>query len=158
MPVALTGEQVWKEIESGMFAVLGYVNPQGEARTSGIVYHVRDRRLYIGVYRDSWKARHIASNPRVSLTVALPRRIPFFPWVKIPPATITFQGEAEVRDFDGVAPAIGRALVSGLELEADPAAALAVIQVKPRGEFLTYGIGVPLRTMTKPGQAAGRAP
>ncbi|MFQ5695443.1 MAG: hypothetical protein ACE5HB_05595 [Terriglobia bacterium] len=158
MSLTLTSEQVWKEIESGMFAVLGFVNPRGESRSSGIVYHVRDRQLYISVYRDSWKARHIAKHPGVSLTITLPKRISFLPWVKIPPATITFQADAEVHDFGGVDPAIGRALLKGLELNVDPATVIAIIRVKPRGEFLTYGIGVSLRTMMKPEQAAGRAP
>ena len=50
-----------------MFAVLSYVTPKSHARSAGIVYTVRDRVLYIGTGKDSWKAKHIVRNPNVAL-------------------------------------------------------------------------------------------
>ena len=92
----LTPEQVWTEIDKNMFAVLGMVTARQEARTAGIVYMTRDHTLYIGSAKDAWKVKHVSANPNVSLTVAIPKSIPFMPWIKIPAATITFQGTATV--------------------------------------------------------------
>ncbi len=158
MAAPVTTDSVWNAMERQLFAVLGFVTPKGEARTAGIVYIVRSRLIYIGTGRDSWKARHIAKNPHVSLTVTIPKRIPFWPWIKIPAATITSQGRAEVQAVEAVEPKILQALTHGVELEPDAAANFAVIKVKPCGEFVTYGVGVPLLTMRKPEQARGRAP
>ena len=49
MPASLTNNQVWTVIEKQMFAVLGTITPKGQPRTSGIVYKVRDKKLYIGL-------------------------------------------------------------------------------------------------------------
>ncbi len=157
MPAPVTTDRIWKEVQAQLFAVLGFVNPKGEARTSGIVYVVRNRQLYIIVGRHSWKARHIARNPKVSLTVTIPKRIPFLPWIKIPAATITFQGDAEVHASSEIDPEIRHALTRDVKLDPDPAK-YVIIKVKPSGEFLTYGIGVTLPTMRKPEEASGRAP
>jgi hypothetical protein len=156
MPATLTTDQVWQEIEGQMFAVLGHVTPKGEPRTSGIVYTVRNRQLCIGVYRESWKPRHIAHHPRVALTVTIPKRIPFLPWVKIPPATITFQGEAEVIPFEQADAEARRALLAGVQHA--PGVKMDMIRIKPTGEFLTYGVGVSMNTMRRPHDATGRAP
>jgi Pyridoxamine 5'-phosphate oxidase len=101
MPANITTDRVWRELEERSFALLGYVTPRGEAPSTGIVYVVRDRQLYITTGRSSWKARHIAFNPDVSLTVAIPKRIPFVPWIQIPAATITFVGDALGLRFRG---------------------------------------------------------
>lgn len=156
MPATITTDQVWEEIEGQMFAVLGHVTPKGEPRTSGIVYTVRNRQLYIGVHRQSWKPRHIARHPRVSLTVTVPKRIPFLPWVKIPPATITFQGEAEVMPFEQADAKAQQALLRDVQIA--PGVQRDMIKVTPTGEFLTYGVGVSMNTMRRPHDATGRAP
>ncbi len=158
MAAPVTTDLIWKEIAAQQFAVLGFVSPQSHARTSGIVFVVRDRQLYIGIYKNSWKAKHLARNPNVSLTVTVPKRIPFLPWIKIPAATITFQGTAELHGLGEMDPEIQRALTDGLELDSESLANYAVVKVRPRGKFLTYGVGVPLRTMRKPQEARGRAP
>jgi hypothetical protein len=156
MPATITTDQVWREIEAQMFAVLGHVTPKGEPRTSGIVYTVRNRRLYIGVYRESWKPRHIARYPRVSVTVTLPKRIPFMPWVKLPPATISFQGTAEVMPFEEADAGAQEALQGG-GVEHPPDVKMDMIKITPAGEFLTYGVGVSMSTMRRPDDATGRA-
>ena len=157
MPAAPSTDLVWKEIQRQMFAVLGFVSATGEARTAGIVYVVRGRELFLGTSRNSWKARHIAKNPKVSLTVTIPKRIPLFPWVKIPPATVTFQGNAAVSGLDEVSADVRRALFRGLELDAATREGICIIRVAPRGEFVTYGVGVSLLTMRHPEEARGRA-
>src|SRR6266566_9114587 len=56
----LTSAQVWHELAKASFAVVSYVTPAGAPRSSGVVYTVVGRRLYLAVAPDSWKARHIA--------------------------------------------------------------------------------------------------
>jgi hypothetical protein len=158
MPANLTTADVWRQVEKHSFAVLSFVTARGEARTAGILYAVHDRQLYIVTGHDSWKIRHIISNPHVSLTVTIPKRIPFVPWVQIPAATISFQGEASVHGVDDVPPEIPRTLLRGLEMTHAQRSEVAVIRIRPAGRFVTYGVGVPLRTMRKPEAARGQAP
>ena len=156
MPASITTDQVWEELERQLFAVVGMVTASGQARTAGIVYVVRDRNLYFTTSRDAWKAKHIAKNPRVSLTVTIPKRIPLMPWIGIPAATITFQGEASIHRLEDVDSEIHETLTRDLEVDAAFIADACVIRVRPEGHFLTYGVGVPLRTMRRPHEAAAR--
>lgn len=158
MPAPITTDYVWSEVEKRLFAVLSYVTPRGEARSAGIVYVVRDRTLYIGTGKDSWKARHIAKNPSVALNVNIPKRIPFVPWVKIPDATISFAGRARVLPLDETDPKILDALLQGMVDDPEIREGNAVLEVRPVGDFVTYGVGVPLLAMRDPKKASGRAP
>jgi predicted pyridoxine 5'-phosphate oxidase superfamily flavin-nucleotide-binding protein len=158
MPATLTTDQVWREVEKEFFAVLGAVTARGEPRTVGIGYVVRDRRLYIASDRSAWKVRHIRGNPNVSLTVTIPKRLPFLPWIKIPAATITFQGEAVVHGLDEVPEEIPRTLLKDLKMDPAEMAETCILEVRPRGRFLTYGVGVSLSTMRVPEEATGQAP
>ena len=141
-----------------LFAVLGMVNPKGEARTVGIIYIVHDHKLYISTEKEAWKTRHIQSNPHVSITVPIAKRIPFMPWIKIPAATITFSGMAKVLDARNVQVDILHALFHGLETNQEMLAATVIFEIEPQGEFVTYGIGIPLMQMRFREKARGRAP
>jgi len=44
----------------------------------------------------------------------------------------------------------------GQEEEVDKLGAMCVIEVEPVGEFITYGVGVPMMTMRTPEKARGR--
>lgn len=158
MTVELTSDQVWEEIEKQLFAVLGMVNASNEARTVGIVYVVRDRRLYIGTDKDAWKVRYVAQNPHVSLTVPVHKSIPLMPWMKIPAATITFSGEAKVLEVAETSPEILEALFRGITIDEEFRADSRVIEVVPIKAFLTYGIGVSLMQMRDTELARGRVP
>ena len=158
MPATITSEEVWREVEKHFFAVLAFTTSRGEARSAGIDYTVRDHELYIFTGINSWKVRHISANPHVSMTVIIPRRVPFMPWIPIPPATITFQGEATIHDPKDVPQDIMQKLVRGLKTTPEQMATACIIKVRPVGEFLTYGVGVSLRTMRRPEAARGRAP
>ena len=158
MPATISSADVWREIEKHFFAVLSFVTSRGEARSAGIVYTVRDRNVHIVTENTSWKVRHILANPHVSLTVTIPKRVPFMPWIPIPPATITFQGDASIHDIKEAPPEIIQKLLRGLKLSAEEMAALCIIKVRPAGEFVTYGVGVSMQTMRKPEAARGRAP
>ena len=158
MPAPVTTDLVWKEIERRNFGVLAFVTPGNKARSTGIVYVARNRQLFVGTRRASWKAKHIASNPHLSMTVTIPKRILFMPWIKIPAATITFSGKAALHNVDELPDEILHSLLRGVEADAERAAGIVIIRVQPEGDFLTYGVGVPLLTMRKPDQARGRTP
>jgi uncharacterized pyridoxamine 5'-phosphate oxidase family protein len=154
----LVSETVWKELERELFAVLGMVTAKGESRTIGVVYIVQDKRIYVLTGADTWKARHIQGNPNVSLTVPIPKRIPFLPWIKIPAATISFSGKANLVKAEKVDKEILHQLMRGQEEDLENLRSLSVIEIDPIGEFVTYGVGISLMTMRKPEKARGRAP
>ncbi len=152
----LNPQEVWHEMEKQLFAILGMVTAKGEARTVGVVYTVHGRSLLISSEKSAWKVRHIAQNPHVSLTIPIHKSIPIMPWVKIPAATITFSGEATIAAPTDLPAAALKPLFRGLELDAGVMEKMAVIQVKPVGEFITYGVGVSLMEMRHPEKARGR--
>lgn len=158
MSEKLSSEMVWKELQKELFAVLGVVTARGAARTVGVVYIVDDKKIYVLTSKDTWKARHILQNPNVSITIPIPKRIPLLPWIKIPSATISFSGLASIVDLEHVEADIQKALMGGKELVKDKMAALCVVVIEPIGDFLTYGVGIPLMTMRDPEKARGRAP
>jgi nitroimidazol reductase NimA-like FMN-containing flavoprotein (pyridoxamine 5'-phosphate oxidase superfamily) len=156
MILQLTIDQVWEEIEANLFAVLGMVTPAGEARTVGIVYVVDDHKLYIGTDKAAWKAKHIARNPHVSLTIPIAKRIPLLPWIKIPAATVTFSGVANVLEHREVKADVLKKLYRGVVKDEEALAASCVIEVTPQKDFITYGVGVSLMQMRFPDKARGR--
>ena len=158
MTEQLTTEQVWQAIEKELFAVLGMVTAKQEARTVGVVYVVRDRRLYIGTGRDTWKARHVAVNPHVSITIPIAKRIPLIPWIKIPAATITFCGTARVLEAGETPPEIMQTVFRGLAENEQLVADSCLIEVTPVRDFITYGVGVSLMQMRDTKKARGRVP
>ena len=157
MTVQLTSDQVWREIEKNLFAVLGLVTAKGEARTVGINYVIDDHKLYIGTDKTAWKTKHVMRNPHVSLTVPIAKRIPFMPWIKIPAATITFSGVANVREHTEIKADVPKKLYGDGAKDEKMMAGLCFIEVTPQKDFITYGVGIPLMQMRFPDKARGRA-
>jgi pyridoxamine 5'-phosphate oxidase-like protein len=153
----LTTEQVWRELAKASFAVVSYVTPSGEPRSSGVVYKALDRRLYIAVASDSWKARHIAASGRVSLTVTIRRGGVLSLVLPIPPATISFHAAAKVHAA-GSQVALSRSKELGALLPNERHGFAAIVEVIPEGEFVTYGVGVPLMDMRSPSLSRARVP
>jgi hypothetical protein len=152
---AVSPDTVWRAIENATFAVLGYVTPAGKPRTSGVMYAVQDRHLYVSVAADSWKARHIHTGDEVSVTVTVHRGGLLALLMPIPPATVTFHARATVHSADTVEPGqVPAQLIKRLPPATRGHGCL--IELAPVGEFITYGIGVSLRRMAKPGTARGR--
>lgn len=158
MTAKLTSEQVWQALEKELFAVIGMVTANNEARTVGIVYVVREQKLYIGTGKDTWKVKHIAQNPHVSLTVPIAKRIPLMPWFKVPAATITFCGRARVLSAEETPKEILEAVFRGMASDPERMASSCLIEVIPEKDFVTYGVGVSLMQMRDPELARGRAP
>ncbi|MBX7252414.1 MAG: pyridoxamine 5'-phosphate oxidase family protein [Candidatus Promineofilum sp.] len=158
MAQQLSAQQVWQIIDKELFAVVGMVNARNEARTAGILYAVRDHKLYFITGRDTWKVRHIAANPHVSVTIPIAKRVPIMPWMKIPQATITFQGTAHVCGAGEAMPDLLQKLLGPMANDKELIAGSCLIEIVPEGEFVTYGIGVRLIEMRDPNKARGRAP
>jgi hypothetical protein len=153
----LTSEQVWRAVARASFAVLGHVTPGGEPRSSGVVYKTSGRKLFVAVAPDSWKARHVAADGRVAVTVPVRRGGILSLVAPIPPATISFHGMATVHPAGSPQ---ARSLLDelGSLVPAGRRSAACVIEIIPVGAFRTYGIGVSLRTMLDPAAAQACVP
>lgn len=152
----VTTDALWRRVEKKTFAVMSWVTPAGQARSAGIMYRAVDQVVYVGVDDDSWKARHIALNEWVSMTVLVRRGGLLSLVAPIPPATISFRGTAVVHPQEALATlpkVVEKLLPSGGSKEK-----FRIIEIRPAGDFVTYGIGVSLRTMLRPEEASGRAP
>lgn len=158
MPIQLSSEQVWQAIEKELFAVIGMVTATQEARTAGVVYVVQDRKLYVATGAGTWKARHIAANPNVSVTIPIAKRIPIMPWVKIPAATITFAATARIFPAKDAPREVLAAIFRGMANDDKMVAESCLVEITPVKDFVTYGIGVSLMQMRDPELARGRAP
>ncbi|HZP51852.1 pyridoxamine 5'-phosphate oxidase family protein [Actinocrinis sp.] len=153
----LRSDQVWQSLDRASVAVLGHVTHTGQPRTSGVVYKSFTRRLYVAVAPDSWKARQIAADHHVSMTVLVRRGGLLSLLFPIPPATITFHGTAVVHSPG--APEVRPALAKLKRLlPPESAQSSCLIEITPEGEFLTYGIGVSLMSMRHPAAARARVP
>jgi Pyridoxamine 5'-phosphate oxidase len=153
----LTGDQVWRELERMSFAVISYVTPTGEPRSSGVVYAIAARRMYVVSAVDSWKAKHIPASGRVALTVPVRRGGMLSLLFPIPPATISFHAKATVRPADALGNGgMPKQLVA--LVPAERRNACRIIEIEPVGRFLTYGVGVSLTRMRSPRLARARTP
>ena len=157
MTIQLTSNQVWTEIEKHFFGVLGMVTAKGESRTVGVNYVVDDHKLYISTDKEAWKTRHVAANPHVSITIPIVKRVPLLPWIKIPPATITFHGEANVLEYGDVKAEVVDKIYHHVTLDDQTADHYRIIEVRPKNQFITYGVGIPVWQMRFPEKARGRA-
>lgn len=157
MSSGLTSDQIWRELTKNSFAVISYVTPVGQPRSSGVVYAVAGRRMYVVSAADSWKAKDISLSGTVAVTVPVRRGGIMALLFPIPPATISFHGSAIVhparpleqqpvpRQLHALVPAERRNLCR-------------VIEILPAGKFLTYGVGVSLTQMRHPALARARVP
>jgi hypothetical protein len=149
MPVG----DVWRALTTSSFAVLSYVTPDGEPRSSGVVYVTAARRLYVAVATDSWKARHIPAIGQVAVTVPVRRGGLMSLLMPIPPATISFHARATVQPAGALTiPELARLVPPERRDEC------RVIEIVPEGDFVTYGIGVPLMKMLNPAESRRRVP
>ena len=148
----LTSEQVWQALAKASFAVLGYVTPSGEPRSSGVVYKTVGRRMYVAVAPESWKAKHVSASGRIAVTVPVRRGGILSLVLPIPPATISFHATAIVHQAGS--PQV-RPLLKELAslLPAERRVSGSIVEVVPEGAFVTYALGVPLRKMRDPAAA-----
>jgi hypothetical protein len=143
---------VWDAVSRASFAVLGHRTPDGSPRSSGVVYAVDGHRMFVAVARDSWKARHIAAYSQVAVTVPIRRGGLMSLLFPIPPATVSFAAEAVVHT--------GRTMKDLPQLTklvpAERRNDCAVLEIRPAGHYVTYGLGVPLWHLGEPARARAR--
>lgn len=153
----LSPDEVWRAIDKRSFAVLGYVTPAGEPRSSGVVYKTLGRRLYVAVAPDGWKARDIPQTGLVAVTVPVRRGGLLSLVVPIPPATISFHARATVHapGSPEMTPVLEQL---GSLLPKERRATATVIEIVPEDAFVTYGVGVPLTKLPDPAIARARVP
>jgi hypothetical protein len=150
-------ERIWAEVGKASFAIVSYVTPTGEPRSCGVVYAVRDHRLYLAVAPDSWKARQIRDRQQVAVTVPVRRGGLLSLLVPIPPATISFHARAIVHPAGTLdVRSVSKKLESLVPEERRAVA--TVLELVPEGMFLTYGIGVSLKAMIDPVAAQAHVP
>lgn len=137
------------------FATLGTTSPQQRPHAAGILYAAIDDVLYVSTNRSSRKARNIAANPHVFVSIPV-RRMPF----GAPPSTIQFAATAELLavDHPDVVALAGagqlKAITGHGELELPDG---CVVRITPGRTIHTYGLGMSLRSLAKnPLDAAGR--
>jgi len=153
----LTSEQVWHTLARASFAVISYVTPAGEPRSSGVVYKTLGRRLYLAVAPHSWKARQIPTGGQVAVTVPVRRGGLLALALPIPPATVSFHARAIVHPSGEIdVAALSKDLAALLPPEGR--ATTCVIELLPEGTFLTYGLGVSLMEMAHPARARAHVP
>lgn len=153
----LTSEQVWRAVTRASFAVLSHVTPGGEPRSSGVMYKASGQSLVVAVSPVSWKARHVAADGRVAVTVPVRRGGILSLVAPIPPATISFHAAAIVHPAGSPR---ARSLLDelGSLIPPERRSSACVIEIIPVGAFRTYGLGVSLRAMLNPATAQARVP
>jgi hypothetical protein len=151
-PARLAPGQIWQTVARQSFAVLSHVTPSGSPRSSGVVYVVAGDRMYVAVAGNSWKARHIGADGLVAVTVPVRRGGLLSLAMPIPPATISFPAiaTAHAGDMVGRVPGLARLLPG------DRRRGSTVLEIRPIGHYVTYGVGVPLLAMRDPARARAR--
>ncbi|UQU67795.1 pyridoxamine 5'-phosphate oxidase family protein [Couchioplanes caeruleus] len=150
----LSSRQVWDAVAHASFAVLSHVTAAGAPRSSGVVYLVSGGSMYAAVAPDSWKARHIGADGRVAVTVPIRRGGMLASVFPIPPMTISFAGVATLHTVEALDAVPGLARLVPPERRD----ACTIVEVRPVGHFVTYGVGVPLLAMRDPARSRARTP
>jgi len=150
----LTPQDVWRAVSRASFAVLSHVTPAGSPRSSGVVYAVSGNRMLVAVAKDSWKARHIGTDGLVSVTVPIRRGGLLSLLLPIPPATVSFPAVATIHSGDTLYrhPALVKLVPR------ERWASCVIVDIRPTGHYVTYGLGVPLPRMRDPARSRARIP
>ena len=154
---SLTTDGVWRTLARQPFLVVGMVNRRGEGRSVG-VSPVVDDDVWFAATATDWKVAHVRHQPEVSVTVPVRRGGLLALVAPIPPATVTFRATAQVVPVDDAPEKVRRRLLRGLAEPDDARGAVVMVRLTPHGDFVTYGLGVPLRVMVDTERARGRVP
>jgi hypothetical protein len=150
----LTAPEVWRAVSRASFAVLSHVTPAGAPRSSGVVYAVSGDRMLVAVAQDSWKARHIGADGMVAVTVPIRRGGLLSLLMPIPPATVSFPAVATLHSGE----TLSRIPELAKLVPAQRRAHCVVLDLRPTGHYVTYGLGVPLLRMRDPVRSRARVP
>lgn len=150
----LTAQDVWRVVSRASFAVLSHVTPAGAPRSSGVVYAVSGDRMLVAVAKDSWKARHIGTDGLVAVTVPIRRGGLMSLLMPIPPATVSFPAVATIHSGETLyrMPALAKLVPP------ERWATCVIVDIRPTGHYVTYGLGVSLLRMRDPIRSRARIP
>ena len=150
----LSSDSALRYVDRRSYAVVASTSDAGRSHSAGIVYARSGSALYFSTLRTSRKARNIAANPHVGVTIPI-RRVP----VGGPPSAIMFQARAELVEstdpvlLDTVASGDLKAIIGHGELDLPDGVFVRV--ALPR-RIHTYGLGMSLWSLVRdPFNAAG---
>jgi hypothetical protein len=134
------------------FATLATASSTGRSHAAGVLYGTVGDDVWVSTLRSSRKARNVAANPHVAITIPI-RRIPLGP-----PSSVMFQGRAEIVALDD--PDLRRLVAAGQlgsitghgELELPGG---CFVRITPNGRLHTYGLGMSLWSLLRNPLAAG---
>jgi hypothetical protein len=135
-------EQVAKAVARRSFCMLATTSPSGRPHVAGVLYQAIGTTLYVNMSRETRKARNIADNPYVAVSIPI-RRLP----VGGPPSTVQFQGRAEILGFDDpdIVRLVGAGELKNLtrhgELDYSDG---CFVRITPLRRMTTYGLGMSL--------------
>src|SRR5262245_34658896 len=138
--------QVTQALGRRSFSVLAPASPAGEPHAVSVLYAAVGTTLYVHTFRDTVKARNVAANPHVAVSVPV-RRLPVGPAM-----AVQFRGRAELVEQDD--PEILRLIEAGSlkkicvgDEPTDPRGCF--LRITPNGRVGTYGIGMPIRRVLR---------
>ena len=155
-PASLTPDpqHIRRALDRRAFATLATTSPAARPHVAGVLYELVDGVLYVSTLRSSRKARNIAANPRVAVCVPV-RRLPVGP-----PSTIQFQTTATLLDPTDpeITALVARGAIDSItshgELDLPDG---CFLRIPLPAHAVTYGLGLPLRTLiADPLSAGGR--
>ena len=152
----LASDQVWQALDEASYAVVAFVGADGQPRSSGVVYAVVDRRIYVVTAADSMKARQLQDGQTLAVTVPVRRGGVLSLLFPIPPASVSFRARVTVHAPGSVdIESLSRRLARMLPEQRKEG---VVLELEPVGTFLAYGIGVSLREMVDPARSLAHVP
>jgi general stress protein 26 len=145
--------QVVKAVARRSFCMLATASSSGRPHVAGVLYQAIGTTLYVNTSRDSRKARNVADNPYVAVSIPI-RRLP----VGGPPSTVQFQGRAEILGFDD--PDIVRMVGAGELKNVTSHGELdypdgCFLRITPLRRITTYGLGMSLLKLIRDPLHAG---
>jgi hypothetical protein len=148
-------DEITGAIAAGSYCTLATVSPRHRPHVAFVLYQAIGTTLYVNTSRDSRKARNVADNPHVAVSIPV-YRLP----VEAPPSTVQFQGRADILALDD--PDIVRLaqadrlpnITSHGELDYPDG---CFLRITPANRLTTYGLGMSLeQLMADPLTAGGR--
>jgi hypothetical protein len=150
----LTPDFVTRTIARRSFCTVATSSAAQHPHVAGILYEAVGTDLWFGTERGSRKGRNLAANPKAGICIPV-RRLPVGP-----PASIQFQGRAELFAYDDprIVALLGAGKLKSLtghgELDLPDG---CFVRITPAGPVHTYGLGMSLvRLLRNPLDAAGR--
>lgn len=141
------GPLVRKAVARRRYAVVATASAEGRPHSAGVLYQLAGSELWWSTHEASRKARNIAANPRIGITIPV-RRVP----VGGPPSAVQIQGPAEVVGLDH--PDLRRLVDAGAlgsitghgELELDGG---CFVRVSLPRRVPVYGLGMSLLSLIR---------